>query len=588
MSTTISKVWQLTPLDGAAVERLAGDLRLAPVVAQLLLNRGVHDADAARRFLQAPLTDLQPPAALPGAVAAAERLHAAIQQGKRITVYGDYDVDGVTGTAILWQALRLLNANVDFYVPHRLEEGYGLNAEALRQISRAGSAVVITVDCGISAVAEAEEARQLGIELIVTDHHEFKEQLPGAALLVHPRLPGQSYPHGELSGAGVAFKVAWALCQKACNSDKVTPPLREFLLNGVMLAALGLVADVMPLSGENRVFVRHGLARLRQAPTLGLKALLAAAGLQDKKQFAAEDISFKLAPRMNAAGRLGCARLVVELLTTTSEQRAADLARFLESQNQARQTLERRITAQAREMLETEDLEHWPGIVLASAEWHPGVVGIVAGRLAERYARPVLLAALPPEGDAAGQGSGRSVPGFPLHEALDQCGEHLLAHGGHAAAVGFKVHADQIEALRERFCDCVRQHFSDGLPTPRLLLDAEVPLSALTPGLVQSLDRLEPYGCANRRPLFLAGGLQVVEEPKRIGGGERHISFRVRQHGTTLRAVAFGMAERLDELMSMQGQCCLAFTPRINEWNGFRRVELEVVDLQPGGRAELT
>lgn len=586
---SVTKTWQLLSHDPAAIDRLAGALRLSPIVAQLLLNRGVHEPDAAGRFLTAPLTDLYPPAALPGAVAAAERLFQAVQQGQRICVYGDYDVDGITGTAILWQALRLLEANVDFYVPHRLEEGYGLNADALRQIARSGAALVVTVDCGISALAEAEEARRLGLELIVTDHHEFKERLPDAALLVHPRLPGHGYAFGALSGAGVAFKVAWALCQKACASEKVTPRFREFLLDGVVLTALGLVADVMPLSGENRVFVRHGLRRLRQTPSLGLKALLESAGLGDKRQLCADDVSFKLAPRLNAAGRLGCARLVVELLTTPSAQRATDLARYLEGQNQQRQQLERRILAQAREMLEAEDLDRLPAIVLANPEWHPGIIGIVAGRLAERYGRPALLIALPPENhagaEALGQGSGRSVSGFALHEALARCTEYLAGHGGHAAAAGFRIAAAQVDAFRERFAACVAETFSGIPPAPRLVLDAEVPLSVLTPGLLDALDRLEPYGSANRRPLFLAGGLQVAEEPKRIGGGERHISFRVRQQGTTLRAVAFGMAERLDELMSMDGQCCLAFTPRLNEWNGFRRVELEVVDLQPGARA---
>jgi single-stranded-DNA-specific exonuclease len=585
-----AKTWQLLPHDPAAIDRLAGPLRLSPIIAQLLLNRGVHEPEAARRFLEAPLTDLALPAALTGTVEAAERLFQAVQQGKRICVYGDYDVDGITGTAILWQALRLINAQADFYVPHRLEEGYGLNAEALRQIAKSGAAVVITVDCGIAALAEADEARQLGLELIVTDHHEMKDRLPDAAVLVHPRLPGQEYAFGALSGAGVAFKVAWALCQRACGSEKVSPPHREFLMNAVVLAALGLIADVMPLSGENRVFVRFGLARLRRAPTLGLRALLEAAGLTDKKEFAADDVSFKLAPRLNAAGRLGCARLAVELLTTTSEDRATALARFLEKQNQDRQQLERRILTQAREQLEAEDLDRLPAIVLASTQWHAGVIGIVAGRLAERYGRPALMIALPADAtaDGVGQGSGRSITGFALHQALAHCAEHLVAHGGHAAAAGFKIRAAEVDAFRERFCACVTESFGGQPPAPRLVLDTEVPLGALTTGLVGDLNRLEPYGSGNRRPLFLAGGLQVVGGPTRIGNGERHMSFRVKQQGATLRAVAFGMADRLDELMSMDGHCCMAFTPRINEWNGFRKVELEVVDFQAGARACLT
>ncbi len=248
----VAKRWHLLPYDRGGIERLGEALRLPPIVAQLLLNRNLSDPQAARRFLDAPLNGLHPPDQLPGVVEAADRLLKAVRDGRRICVYGDYDVDGTTGTAILWQVLHLFGASVDFYVPHRLEEGYGLNAEALRQITATGATVVVTVDCGIAALAEAEEACRLGLELIVTDHHEFKERLPSAAVVVHPRLAGGSYPFGGLSGAGVAFKLAWALCQRFCGGERVTPRFREFLLGGVALTALGLVADVVPLLDENR------------------------------------------------------------------------------------------------------------------------------------------------------------------------------------------------------------------------------------------------------------------------------------------------------------------------------------------------
>jgi single-stranded-DNA-specific exonuclease len=450
-------------------------------------------------------------------------------------------------------------------------------------------------------VAEADEARRLGLELIVTDHHEPKDTLPQATVLVHPRLPfpsppgregeeGGAYPFGGISGSGVALKLAWALCQRACGSEKVTPRFREFLLDAVMLAALGTVADVVPLHDENRIFVRHGLTRLHQSPSMGLTALLDAAQLGEKAQLNAADIGYKIAPRLNAAGRLGCARLVVELLTTTSLQRAVDLARYLEEQNQKRQQLERRILAQARETVEKCGLDGAPALVLANPDWHAGIIGIVAGRLTDLYARPVLLIAMRQERGAAavvGQGSGRSVPGFPLHEALRACGEHLLSHGGHKAAAGFRIQPDQIDTFRERFCAYAANHFGPQLPSPRLVIDAEVPLSALTLGLLQDLDRLEPYGSSNHRPLFLAGGLQVVGTPRKVGGGERHLSFQVRQQGTTLKAIAFSMADRVEELMSAAGQCCLVFTPRLNEWQGWRSVDLEVTDFQAGPQARL-
>jgi single-stranded-DNA-specific exonuclease len=505
-------------------------------------------------------------------------------------VYGDYDVDGTTGTAILLQGLRLLGCEPEFYVPHRLEEGYGLNVEALRQIAARGAQLVITVDCGIGSLEEAEEAARLGLELIVTDHHEPRDRAPGAAVIVHPGLPEGSYPFRGLSGSGVAFKVAWRLAQLASGGPKVTARFRDYLLDSLVLATLGTIADVVPLHDENRIFVRHGLARLRQAPPVGLQALIEATGLQAASQLRATDVSFKLAPRLNAVGRLGCARLVVELLTTSSPQRAADHARSLEEQNRQRQIIERRILVQAREMVETNGLGQAPALVLASPDWHGGVIGIVAGRLADQYARPALLIALRKEqgdGPPVGQGSGRSVPGFPLHEALQKCNEVLMSHGGHKAAAGFRVRADTVDLFRERFLAVAETFFPSGLPVPRLVLEAEVPLSALTLGLVKDIDRLEPYGSENLRPLFLAGGLQITGEPRRMGDGERHLNFRVRQNNTTLRAVAFNMGDRCSELMSAGGLCCLAFTPKINEWKGYCNVELEVADFQPGPQARL-
>jgi single-stranded-DNA-specific exonuclease len=586
----VAKSWHLLPHEPTAVGRLARALDVSAIVAQLLLNRNVCVPEQAKRFLEAPLTGLHPPELLPGAAEAAQRLFEAARSGRRICVYGDYDVDGTTGTAILLQGLRLLGAEPDFYVPHRLEEGYGLNPEALRQIADSGARVVVTVDCGVASLREAEVARDLGLELIVTDHHEPKERRPDAAVVVHPRLPPGAYPFGGLSGSGVAFKLAWKLAQLGSGSDKVTPRFRDYLLDAVVLASLGTIADVVPLHDENRIFVRAGLNRLRQAPSLGLKALIEAAGLRTGAELRASDVAFKLAPRLNAAGRLGCARLVVELLTTTSPQRALDQARFLEQQNSERQTIERHMVKQARDLAER-DFAAAPALVLASPDWHGGVIGIVAGRLAEQYARPVLMIAVRPAdngGLPVGHGSGRSVPGFALHEALKACGDCLISHGGHHSAAGFKVRADAIDTFRERFCAYTASQFPEGPPGPRLVLDAELPLSALTMGLLKEIDRLEPYGSENNRPIFLAGDLEIQGQPRRMGGGERHMSFRVRQNGTTLRAVAFGMGDRFDELLSDGGRCCLAFTPKINEWQGYTSVELEVVDFRPGSRAPLT
>jgi single-stranded-DNA-specific exonuclease len=593
VSQTVAKTWRLLPHDPAAVERLASALRTSPVVAQLLLNRGVTAPEAAHRFLEAPLSGLHEPEMLPGVEEAAGRIWAAVEAGRRICVYGDYDADGITGTAILLTGLRLLGAAVDFYVPNRLEEGYGLNHDALRQLAADGVSLVVTVDCGIASVAEAAEARRLGLDLIVTDHHEAKEVLP-EALLVHPRLPGTAYPFGWLSGSAVAFKLAWALVRKASGGPRATPRLRQYLLDSVGLAALGVVADVVPLQDENRILVRHGLARLRQSELPGLQALCTASGLQRGHTLRASDVGFRLAPRLNAVGRLGCARLVVELLTTADPDKALMLARYLQEQNDQRQTLERRIVAEARELVEVSGWQNDPALVVAGTGWHGGVIGIVAGRLAETYARPTLMIALPDptrvrtNGEPlTAPGSGRSAGGFPLHRALHACTDLLLGHGGHQAAAGFRILPENVDTFRRRFCAVAAEYFPEGPPTPTLVLDAEVPLSALTPGLLRELDKLEPYGADNRKPLFLAGGLEIVGEPRKVGAGEHHLSFKVRQRGTALKAIAFGMADRVEELTSAGGRCCLVFTPKPNQWQGLTSIDLEVADLQPGAEARL-
>ena len=574
----VAKQWHLLPHQDDAIRRLAAEIRVPAVVAQLLLNRHVTDPAEALRFLESPLAGLHAPNRLPGMNAAVDRITDAIRNRELIRVFGDYDADGVTGTAILIRLIEQLGGKADFYVPHRLDEGYGLNIEAIQQAKASGVALMITVDCGITAIAEAEEARRIGLDLIVTDHHEMLDAIPNATAVVHPRLPGD-YPFGGLSGSGVAFKLAWAVAQRFSASDKVTPELREFLLDAVGLGALGLVADVVPLRDENRICVKHGLKRIAEKPSLGLKALIEVVGLKGAA-IKAEDVSFKIAPRLNAAGRLGCAMLVVELLTTKSATRAHDLAECLNGYNQQRQSIERKIGIQAREMIEAEGFANDAALVLGSPEWHQGVIGIVAGRLADQYARPVILLALKAN-DAASSGSGRSIPGVELHMALRACDEHLLGHGGHAMAAGVKLRPSKLADFRAAFNDYVRQQFPDGTPAPRLVIDAEVPLMALTFGLLKDIDKLEPYGADNPRPKLLATDLTLEGPPKKIGTNEQHLSFRVRQQSIKMRAVAFGMGDRYDELVSAGGICSVVFTPKINEWNGYRSIEMEVIDFRP-------
>lgn len=549
-------------------------------MAQVLLARGLDRAEQVRDFLDCKFSRLRNPFELPGMTEAVERLSAAVAARRKITVYGDYDVDGMTAVALLTQCLKLLGAEVNHYVPSRLEEGYGLNAEALRTLAERGTQVVVTVDCGVSAVAEAAAARELGLELIITDHHEFAAELPAAAAIVHPRLPGTAYPFGGLSGAGVAFKLAWALCEKTEGAKRVSPRMRDFLLSAVGLASLGTVADVVPLVDENRFLVTRGLQELRERPNVGLQALLKVAGLHEKPALASDDLGFALAPRLNAAGRLGQAELGVALLTATDPERAAELAAYLDELNGNRQTLERSIYLAAnKQITEKFDAERDPAFVLADAEWHPGVIGIVAGRLCEKYQRPVVMIALDKLGVKPGTGSARSVPGLELHRALAACTEHLLGHGGHAAAAGLKIDERSVDAFRAEFCECVAAEIAEaerGAAT--LSVDAEVPLNLLTLDAMAQLDRLAPFGNSNPAPVFCAVGLTLDEPPKKIGGGGRHLSLRLSQFRTSVRAVSFGNGEWADELAGLNGPLDAVFRPVINDFRGRRSVELQLLD----------
>lgn len=580
----MNKRWRIQPHDPAKIAALERAARIPPVVAQLLLCRGISDPSAAIQFLQPQLTALRPPDELPGCTAAAQRLHAAIAAGKRIVVYGDYDVDGMTGTALLHRAIALLGGDVGYYVPCRMTEGYGLNADALRKLAHRGAQVVISVDCGITAVEEAAVARELGLELIITDHHQPGAVLPECEAIVHPALPGGGYPFAALSGSGVALKLAWALSQQANGQQRVSARMRNYLIEAVALAAIGTVADVVPLLDENRVLVHYGIHRsLSTQPPLGLSALAEVAGVSGKSQYGSEDVAFQLAPRLNAAGRLEQAALGIELLVTDREERARELAQYIDNLNQQRQTLERSIYLTAlKQAKERFDPDNDPAFVLADPQWHRGVVGIVAGRLAEKLHRPVVLLCLSRSGTTPAVGSARSIPGVHLHRALTTCEDHLLKYGGHAMAAGLSLEPGAIDAFRAAFCEYVAENLDPAESVPELSIDAEFPLSAFSLETVSQLERLAPFGEGNARPLMCTLGVQITD-PKVIGKGERHLAMRVRQHNTTFRAVAFGAADRLGELADPGQVLDIAFRPAINEFRGMRRVELQLVDWRPSG-----
>jgi len=573
------KRWRITNYDSelvAALERAAG---IPTLVAQLLLARGISCPDAAKIFLEPKLSGLREPEELPGVELATKLISQAIQDKSRITIYGDYDADGMTATAILFRCLRLLGASVDFYIPHRIDEGYSLNADALRKLAAQGTQLVITVDCGVASVPESKLAQELGLTLIITDHHQLAEELPVAAAIVHPGLPDSDYPFDGLCGAAVAFKLAWALCQSASDSKKVPPRLRNFLLQAVGLAAVGTVADVVPLIDENRILVRSGLACLKSNPTMGIAALLRSTKLEEKPALQCDDLGYVICPRLNAAGRLQQAELAVELLITEDEQRANAITLYIEELNLQRQSLESKVRRSAKKQAKEFGQPHEPpALVLADHEWHPGIIGIVAGRLAEEYCCPVVMIANDALGVKSSIGSARSVPGFNLHEALAECGHLLESHGGHAAAAGLRVHPDKIASFREAFCKLATTQISEEERTSELLVDAEASLQMLTRQTVEQIESLAPFGQGNKQPVFCASDVTLAGEPKRMGATGRHLSMMFDQHGIKMRAVAFGCGDWEEELIAANGPLSIAFRPVLNSFRGRTTVEIHLAD----------
>jgi len=579
----MQKAWRVLPHDSARVESLMRSAGVPPVVAQLLVSRGVYRADDARLFLDSKLAGLRDPMELPGVPVASKLVLEAIQQSLPITIYGDYDADGMTGAAILVNGLRLLGADVTYHVPNRLKDGYGLSSEAIEKLHRRGRKVIISVDCGITSVDQAVLCQQLGITLIVTDHHQMGAVLPAAAAIVHPRLPGTCYPFGELCGAGVAFKLAWAICQQVCGAKKVTEPMREYLLQSLSLAAIGTIADMVPLLDENRILVHHGLRSLRAHPLPGLAQLMKLTKLQDKTTLLSEDVAFSLAPRLNATGRLGQAQLGIELLTSEPGERVNSLATYIEQLNASRDSLQRSVQLAAGKAATTDfDPEADPAIVVAGVGWHLGVIGVVAGRLAEKYSKPVIVISLDQSGTQPAIGSGRAgSPAVNLHEALGECANRLLRYGGHQAAAGLTIAEDQIEQFRNEFYEAVSKQTIDTEPVSEILIDAQTALGQLNLQTVTQIEQLSPFGQGNPRPILCSSGVTLAEPSKRMGGGERHLSVRISQHNVNIRAVAFGQGDWCDEINACDGPIDIAYRPVINEFGGRRAVEIQLVDWRP-------
>jgi single-stranded-DNA-specific exonuclease len=561
--------WQIAP--PAPADHLARFPQLSPFVVQLLYNRGITAPQDVRDFLAGAHPE-DNPFRLKGMSQAVTRLRQAIRRGEPVAIYGDFDADGVTATALLVETLSALGARVKPYIPHRVDEGYGLNTDALRHLASQGVRVVVTVDCGIRSITEVNDGRKLGLDLIITDHHSIGEKVPPAPAVINPKQPDCPYPFKDLSGVGVAFKLAQALLR----ANRQVPVAKgkvgvneEDLLD---LAALGTVTDLAPLLGENRSLVKRGLERLNDPQRLGIKALIASAGLKPG-EIDATAIGFMLGPRLNAAGRLDDAMISYNLLAASSVDEAKELASKLEELNQHRQRLTVETFERAREQVlmagEGEKL-----LFAVGEDFLAGIVGLVAGRLTEEFYRPSLVVEL---GSDESRGSARSIPEFNITAALDQCSDLLIRYGGHAAAAGCTVANRHLETLQERLKALAAEQLEGVELTPTLLVDAEVELSEANWATQALLTQLEPCGYANPSPLLLSRRV-IVRDARPVGTDERHLKLILSDGRVVWDAIAFHQGQQADQL---HRQIDVVYSLEVHEWNGEKRLQLNVKDLRP-------
>jgi single-stranded-DNA-specific exonuclease len=550
--------------DNGRAAELARALDAPLAAAHALVNRGIGTPEAARRFLDPSGEDLHDPFRLRDLDRAVERVLRAIDADERILVHGDYDVDGITATFVLYSALLQLGARAEYRIPHRARDGYGLSPEAVDDAHRRGCTLIVTVDCGITAIEAVERGRSLGIDTVITDHHEPPAVLPAAWAVVDPHRDGCEYPFKALAGVGVAYKLAEALLGARGEGERA----HEYL----DAVALGTIADVVPLVGENRILARLGLDRLNRQPRLGLKALIEVADLKGRTVTSGQ-VAFVLAPRINAAGRMGNAEQGLQLLLARDPIEARALADSLEEDNLRRRGFDEQALIEAAQRVESE--LGWPNcssILLSSDQWHAGVIGIVASRLVERFQRPAILVAFEPGADR-GRGSGRSVPGLDLNQILSQCDDLLEAYGGHAFAAGLTVRRERVPQLRERIEALVLERMGTDPLAPQLSIDDDLVLGACDMGLVEWLERMAPHGLDNPEPLFRSG-VVAVESVSAVGSG-KHLRLGVRDSSGAAEAIGFGLGERVREIADAR-RCELAFVPVRNEWRGETRVQLKV------------
>jgi len=570
MPSSANRTWKLREPDENLVGRLVRKAGLSDPVARILINRGISSEREAKEFLNPLLGNLLKPDSLPDIDTATERIIRAIRDKEKIVVYGDYDADGITATALLVSFLESVGASVRSYQPDRRKEGYGLNVQALESLRNDGTALVIAVDLGVADAEAVDWANSHGLDVIVVDHHKLPDKLPEALAVIDPLRSGKAEPFNLLSGVGLAFYLAGSV-KTALGGEEFFSGTDEIDLRRYLdLVTLGTVADMMPLVGLNRILVTHGLKELGAERKPGIAALKAQSKL-GRKRVAAGQVAFQLGPRLNAAGRMGDAALAVKLLITDDAKEARGLAKRLENFNRERQQVEARILAEAMNIIEEKDLKESPAIVLASERWHPGVVGIVASRIVDAFAVPTIVISL--DGDN-GKGSVRSVRGVNAWQMLRECSDYLERYGGHEMAGGLFIKRDAVDTFRRRFCEAVSE-LKIEVGARELAIDMELDFEDVDVLFVRQLEKLAPYGIGNPEPLFFIGNVKC--ESVRIVG-EKHVKFRVKSGRAEMDAIAFGLAERAEMLA---GRVDLAFTPKINTWENWERLEIRVKDFRP-------
>jgi len=565
------RIWEARRCDEAHADIVARELGVSPVTARLLCIRGLGDLDGARRFLSPSLDDLHDPFRLADMAVAVDRILAAIARHERVAIHGDYDVDGVTSTVILRRALELLGADVVHYIPERLRDGYGLQPAALARLHADGVRLAISVDCGIRADEAARHAAALGLDLIITDHHEPDAALPPALAVINPKRHDCTYPDKNLAGVGVALKLVQALCHRTGRAG--------WLPAFVKIAAIGTLADVVPLIGENRVIAKLGLATLTTGPhKIGLRALLESCGLAGK-EIDSYHIGFVIGPRVNAAGRMSTPDIAARLLLAADETMADEaraLADQLNAENLRRQKEEADIVAQARRTVEADlDVGSRTVIVVGGEGWHRGVIGIVASKLVEALNRPAVVLSI--DGEVA-HGSCRSIPSFDMLSALESCSDVLTKFGGHRQAAGLTLEASRIRELRGRINEYADRYLQPDDLRPRLWIDGTLAFRSITPQVASELTALAPFGAGNSCPVFRTSGVEVVDGPRLVK--DRHLKMALRQDGRVMRGIAWRAADREAFVSQYRAGIDLAYSLEQDTWNGERYLQLSVADFR--------